>query len=187
MSPKHCSSSETLPSSQQSTDYIQWMLPLQEYKPFSAPCLLFTTSGAVPRTGHGIWGVRKGITPDNSSDLSRRPNIYFLLRLCVGCNFSAHIFLILVNGIATVCEIPLFKAEEKNNWKSRRGLLELLLRTVHPTHLSLAKTSHMTKLVVQWVNILSLSPPQDSHISHKAADMERTGHSNKIYHTIPSP
>ena len=71
MSPKHCSSSETLPSSQQSTDYIQWMLPLQEYKPFSAPCLLFTTSGAVPRTGHGIWGVRKGITPDNSSDLSR--------------------------------------------------------------------------------------------------------------------
>lgn len=71
MSPKHCSSAETLPSSQQSTDYIKWMLPLQEYKPFLAPCLLLPSSGAVPRMGHGIWGVRKGITPDNSSDVSR--------------------------------------------------------------------------------------------------------------------
>ena len=71
MSLNHCRSSETLPSSQQSTDYIKWMLPLQEYKPFLAPCLLFTSSGAVPRMGHGIWRVRKGITADNSSDVSR--------------------------------------------------------------------------------------------------------------------
>lgn len=88
MSPKHCSSSETLPSSQQSTDYIKWMLPLQEYKPFLAPCLLLPSSGAVPRMGHGIWGVRKGITPDNSSDVSREGRFLLMSSLP---HYSAHL------------------------------------------------------------------------------------------------